>query len=169
MIDEAYLLNSSHPNDPAKLVLPQFMEILANEEKRDIAIVLCGYKEPMQRLLDLNPGLASRFPNRFEFEDFSVDDLIKITLHRISEHGYHFTRAGFCKYRNLLKEAFNMRDPQTWGNARFVANLLEHIYLLHAKRCMRNSSSRKSKAFFNITPSDIQLIEVPKEKSRIGF
>ena len=169
MIDEAYLLNSSHPNDPGKLVLPQFMEILANEEKRDIAIVLCGYKEPMQKLLDLNPGLASRFPNRFEFEDFSVDDLIKITLHRISEYGYHFTRAGFCKYRNLLKEAYNMRDPQTWGNARFVANRLEHIYLLHAKRCMRNSSSRKSKAFFNITPSDIQPIEVPKEKRRIGF
>lgn len=169
MIDEAYLLNSSHPNDPAKLILPLFMDILSNEDQRDIAIVLCGYKEPMQRLLDLNPGLASRFPNRFEFEDFSVKELMEISLRRISEYGYHFTRAGLQKYKSLLTEAYTVRDPNTWGNARFVANLLEHIYLLHAKRCMRNHRHQAIIRFFSITPSDIQPIDIPKEKKRIGF
>lgn len=169
MIDEAYLLNSSHPNDPAKLILPQFMEILANEDKRDIAIVLCGYKDPMQKLLDLNPGLTSRFPNRFEFQDFSVEELLEITLRRIAEYHYHFTPAGMRKYRSLLAEAYAVRNPQTWGNARFVANLLEHIYMLHAKRCMRQKPRQANKNFFSITPSDIQPIEVPREKSRIGF
>ena len=168
MIDEAYLLSSSHPNDPGKLILPLLMDILSNEQQRDLAIVLCGYKEPMLRLLDLNPGLTSRFPNRFEFEDFTIDELVEISLHRISEHHYHFTPAGLRKYKALLTEAYTLRNPQTWGNARFVANLLEHIYLLHAKRCM-HSHSRDAKSFLSITPSDIQPIEVPKEKRRIGF
>ena len=145
------------------------MDILSNENERDIAIVLCGYKEPMQRLLDLNSGLASRFPNRFEFEDFSVKELMEITLRRISEYGYHFTRAGQQKYKALLTEAYTVRDPNTWGNARFVANFLEHIYLLHAKRCMRSRHHQATIRFFSITPSDIQPIDIPKEKNRIGF
>ena len=169
MIDEAYLLNSSHPNDPGKLILPQFMDILSNEKQRDIAIVLCGYKEPMQKLLDLNPGLASRFPNKFEFKDFSVDELLKITFRRLNEYGYHFTRSGLRKYKSVITEAYAVRNPNNWGNARFIANLLENIYLLHAKRCMRNKSNQSAKSFFNITPSDIQPIDVPIEKKRIGF
>ena len=169
MIDEAYLLNSSHPNDPGKLILPQFMDILSNEQQRDIAIVLCGYKEPMQKLLDLNPGLASRFSHRFEFKDFSIDELMKITFHRLNEYGYHFTRAGLHKYKKVLAEAYSVRNPNNWGNARFVANLLENIYLAHAKRCMRSKSSHRPEAFFSITSSDIQPIEVQTAKKRVGF
>ena len=70
MIDEAYLLNSSNPHDPGKMVIPLLMNILADESQRDIAVVLCGYKDPMQKLIDLNPGLQSRFPNKFEFPDW---------------------------------------------------------------------------------------------------
>ncbi len=169
MIDEAYLLNSSNPNDPGKLILPQFMDILSNEQQRDVAIVLCGYKEPMQKLLDLNPGLASRFSNRFEFKDFTLDELMAITTHRLAEYGYHFTRTGLQKYKAILSEAYSVRNPNNWGNARFVANLLDNIYLMHAKRCMRNKTLRDIKSFFSITASDIKPIEVPKEKKRIGF
>jgi len=169
MIDEAYLLNSNHPNDPGKLILPQFMDILSNEGKRDVAIVLCGYKEPMQKLLDLNPGLASRFPNRFEFKDFSVHELLEITYRRLSEHGYHFTKAGLKKYKTVLTDAYNLRNHNNWGNARFVANLLENIYLMHAKRCMNVKTSLNPQTLFNITPSDIQPIDVPIEYNRIGF
>lgn len=172
MIDEAYLLNSAHPNDPGKLVIPMLMDILANENCRDIAIVLCGYKEPMQQLLDLNAGLASRFPNRFEFADFTVDELMEITRRRVGEYKYHFTRTAWVKYKTILAEAYANRDANTWGNARFVANLLEHIYLAHAKRCVRyirEEDSPNLKRCFAITPADIQPIEVPKPKPHIGF
>lgn len=168
MIDEAYLLNSPHPNDPGKLVIQLLMEILANEKKRDIAIVLCGYKEPMQKLLDLNQGLASRFPNRYEFSDFTVDELMEITRRRVGEHKYHFTRNAWTKYKSLLTEAYAARDADKWGNARYVANLLDHIYLLHAKRCIRKSHLKISQCFC-ITTADVQPIEVPKAKKRVGF
>ena len=54
MIDEAYLLNGKHDNDPGKLVIQLMMNILADETQRDIAIVLCGYKEQMMKMLDTN-------------------------------------------------------------------------------------------------------------------
>lgn len=168
MIDEAYLLNSGSPNDPGKNILPLLMELLADEQQRDIAVVLCGYKAPMKKLLELNPGLESRFPNRFEFEDFSLSQLLDITLQRIGEYEYHFTPTAWEKYKELLSDAYQKRNPDTWGNARFVANQLERIYTNHAKRCVKKKGINKA-AMLRITPADIQPIDVPTARRAIGF
>lgn len=168
MIDEAYLLNSSHPSDPGKLVIPLLMDVLADEKQRDIAVVLCGYKEPMKQLIELNPGLESRFPNRFDFKDFSFEELISISLMRVQEYGYHFSRSAMAKYRQLLADAYAARDPQTWGNARFVANQLEHIYIRHARRCVSMKAPSRNNLLC-ITPADIEPIAVPQPRRRIGF
>ena len=168
MIDEAYQLNGKHEGDPGKLVVPLLMNVSADEKQRDIAIVLCGYKEPMEKLLETNPGLYSRFPNRFEFADFTVDELLEITRLRIKEYEYEFTPEAWDKYRLLLAKAYNQRNPNTWGNARFVANQLERIYIQHATRCVKNRLVDKQQLRL-LTPEDIQPIEVPKEKRRIGF
>lgn len=168
MVDEAYLLNGKNENDPGKLVVQLMMNILADEKQRDIAIVLCGYKEPMEKLLESNPGLQSRFPNKFEFADFTIDELLEITRRRVKEYEYEFTPEAWDKYRLLLAKAYSQRDPQTWGNARFVANQLERIYIQHASRCVKNRLVDKQQLRL-LTPEDIQPIEVPKEKRRIGF
>ena len=168
MIDEAYLLNSSSEKDPGGRVLPLMMSLLADEKQRDIAVVLCGYKDPMQKLLDTNSGLNSRFPNRFEFNDFSVDELLEITRRRIGEYQYSFTEPAWQKYTAILHDAYQVRDPQTWGNARFVANQLERIYLQHAQRCMHDRPVENA-SLLQLTPADIQPIEVSRPRPRIGF
>ena len=168
MIDEAYQLNGKHEGDPGKLVVPLLMNISADEKQRDIAIVLCGYKEQMEKLLETNPGLYSRFPNRFEFADFTVDELLEITRLRIKEYEYEFTPEAWDKYRLLLARAYAQRDPNTWGNARFIANQLERIYIQHATRCVKQRPIDKLQLRL-LTPEDILPIEVPKEKRRIGF
>ena len=168
MIDEAYLLNSKHEGDPGKLVIPLLMNILADESQRDIAVVLCGYKEPMMKLLNLNPGLQSRFPNKFEFEDFTIDELLEITKRRVKEYNYQFTMPAWKKYRDVLSQAYQMRDPETWGNARFVANQLERIYIQHAARCVKHPPKDKNKLLM-LTHEDILPIELPCKRTKIGF
>ena len=168
MIDEAYLLATENEKDPGRIILQLLMNILADETQRDIAVVLCGYKEQMKRLLHMNPGLVSRFPNQFEFQDFSVDDLLEITRRRILDFGYQFTTEAWQKYSNVLAMAYQVRDPETWGNARFVANQLERIYVQHARRCMLERPKAKS-ALLELTPEDIVPIEVVRQKPRIGF
>ena len=168
MIDEAYQLNGKHEGDPGKLVVPLLMNVSADEKQRDIAIVLCGYKEPMEKLLETNSGLYSRFPNRFEFADFTIDELLEITLRRVKEYEYKFTPEAWDKYRSLLTKAYGQRDPNTWGNARFIANQLERIYIQHATRCVKQRPIDKQQLRL-LTPEDIHPIELPNEKRRIGF
>ena len=168
MIDEAYLLNGKHEHDPGRLIIQLLMELLADETQRDIAVVLCGYKEPMLKLLDMNPGLHSRFPNRFEFTDFTVDELLEITRRRLSEYQYQFTQPAWQKFKEIVTTAYQVRDPQSWGNARFVANQLERIYIQHAQRCVKEPPKDKAQIRMLI-PDDITPIEVPRPKPRIGF
>ena len=168
MIDEAYLLNGKHDNDPGKLVIQLLMNILADETQRDIAVVLCGYKEPMMKMLDSNPGLQSRFPNKFEFADFTIDELLEITRRRVKDYDYEFTDKAWEKYRMMLTKAWQVRDPETWGNARFIANQLERIYIQHAARCVRHLPNDKHDLLM-LTPEDISPIEMPRQKPKIGF
>jgi len=168
MIDEAYLLNGKHENDPGKLVIQLMMNILADETQRDIAVVLCGYKEQMTKMLDTNPGLQSRFPNKFEFTDFTVDELLEITRRRIKDYDYQFTDLAWEKYRDMLAQAYQVRDPETWGNARFISNQLERIYIQHAARCVKHCPKDKRKLLL-LTPEDIVPIEIPRPKTKIGF
>ena len=168
MIDEAYLLNGSNTNDPGKMVIQLLMNILADETQRDIAIVLCGYKEPMKKLLDLNPGLQSRFPNKFEFPDFTIDELLEITKRRVEDYHYKFTAKAWEKYVQMLSSAYQLRDPQTWGNARFIGNQLERIYIQHASRCVKQQPKGKRDLLL-LTPEDIVPIEIPRQRTKIGF
>ena len=168
MIDEAYLLNGSNTNDPGKMVIQLLMNILADETQRDIAIVLCGYKEPMKKLLDLNPGLQSRFPNKFEFPDFTIDELLEITRRRVEDYHYKFTAKAWEKYVQMLSSAYQLRDPQTWGNARFIGNQLERIYIQHASRCVKQQPKGKRDLLL-LTPEDIVPIEIPRQRTKIGF
>ena len=168
MIDEAYLLNGKHENDPGKLVIQLMMNILADETQRDIAIVLCGYKDQMTKMLDMNPGLQSRFPNKFEFTDFTVDELLEITRRRIKDYDYQFTAQAWEKYRDMLAQAYQVRDPETWGNARFISNQLERIYIQHAARCVKRRPEDKCDLLM-LTPEDIVPIEIPRPKTKIGF
>ena len=168
MIDEAYLLNGKNENDPGKMVIQLLMNILADETQRDIAVVLCGYKEPMEKLLASNPGLQSRFPNKFEFPDFTVDELLEITQRRLKEYDYEFTPQAWEKYSGVLRQAYQVRDAETWGNARFISNQLERIYLQHATRCVTQKPADKAD-YLMITPEDVVPIEVPKKRMRIGF
>ena len=168
MIDEAYLLNGKHENDPGKLVIQLMMNILADETQRDIAIVLCGYKDQMTKMLDMNPGLQSRFPNKFEFTDFTVDELLEITRRRIKDYDYQFTAQAWEKYRDMLAQAYQVRDPETWGNARFISNQLERIYIQHAARCVKRRPEDKCELLM-LTPEDIVPIEIPRPKTKIGF
>lgn len=168
MIDEAYLLATKNENDPGRLVIQLLMNVLADETQRDIAVVLCGYKQPMMKLLDTNPGLQSRFPNKFEFPDFTVTELLEITKRRITEYGYQFTAQAWEKYQGVLSQAYRQRDPENWGNARFIANQLERIYIQHASRCMKEQPKDKRELLM-LTTEDVVPIEAPRQRVKIGF
>ena len=170
MIDEAYQLVTRHPNDPGRLILQLMMPMLADEQNRDIAVVLCGYKGLMQELLDQNEGLRSRFVNVFNFPEFSVQQLLEISRRRYSQYQYHFTRQAWIRYRAIICKGYDQRDKKTWGNARFVANLLDEVYIHHAQRITGNNITDR-RQFLTITAADIKPVTLPTSTvpPKIGF
>lgn len=170
MIDEAYQLVTRHPNDPGRLILQLMMPMLADEQNRDIAVVLCGYKGLMQELLDQNEGLRSRFVNVFNFPEFSVQQLLEISRRRYSQYQYHFTRQAWMRYRAIIRKGYDQRDKKTWGNARFVANLLDEVYIHHAQRITGNNITDR-RQFLTITAADIKPVTLPTSTvpPKIGF
>lgn len=170
MIDEAYQLVTRHPNDPGRLILQLMMPMLADEQNRDIAVVLCGYRGLMQELLDQNEGLRSRFVNVFNFPEFSVQQLLEISRRRYSQYQYHFTRQAWIRYRAIIRKGYDQRDKKTWGNARFVANLLDEVYIHHAQRITGNNITDR-RQFLTITAADIKPVTLPTSTMppKIGF
>lgn len=169
LIDEAYLLATHHPHDPLQKILPLMLSILSDEENRDISIVLAGYEQEMERLLDQNMGLRSRFPNKFVFREFTYEEILKITKLKAMAEGFTFTREGWKKLKAFIKNDYNSRDKATWGNGRYVTNLLDYIYLTHAQRCVRLNFTDSQ--LLRITAIDIKPYPSAKLSPRrsIGF
>jgi SpoVK/Ycf46/Vps4 family AAA+-type ATPase len=76
-LDEAYQLSEDRTGKQVLDFLLPHAESFEGEYGR-VAWVLAGYVKPMQKLLEHNPGLPSRFPIRFHFEDFSDTNLLEI-------------------------------------------------------------------------------------------
>ena len=68
----------------------------------------------------------------------------------------------------MLSQVYQVRDPETWGNARFISNQLERIYIKHAARCVKQCPKDKRELLL-LTPEDIVPIEIPRPKTKIGF
>lgn len=167
-IDEAYEFSTENQQDPARHILPLLMPILGDEERRDIAVVLAGYKKPIENLLSLNNGLKSRFCNVFEFPDFSVEELLEISKRRIKEYGYYFTAKSWLLYTNMVKVLYDQRDEKTFGNAREIGTLLDRIYVTHAQRCIQQNILDNA-----LTVSDVKAVirSIPQKQPQrtIGF
>ncbi len=175
-IDEAYTLNGNHSDDPGKLVLPMLMQVMADERRRDLAIIIAGYEKPLQNLLALNPGLDSRFAqtNRYHFPDYIPQELFQIAMERINEYGYTITEEAKEKLMTMITDDYKHRDPDTFGNGRYVMNCMEDIFFHHGNRCMKENIDNLE-GLHNIELSDILPVQQKKEslmiktKREIGF
>ena len=78
-IDEAYSLCDSTDDrrDFGYRIIESLLTVLA-QDNCDMLVILAGYPDDMERLINSNHGLASRFPNRFLFPDYNVDELMQI-------------------------------------------------------------------------------------------
>ena len=124
-IDEAYALSADRGagfGDEAISTLVKAME----DQRDSLAIIVAGYHEPMQEFIASNQGLKSRFQNTITFADYKTSELLDIF--KVIAGGYKITLTddvlkAIEKYFDEVKPAGDM------GNARYVRNLFEKMYL----------------------------------------
>eukprot|EP01031_Cornospumella_fuschlensis_P026332 gene26332-31809_t len=76
LVDEAYQLNDSQGHRILDFILGHSERM--SGEFGNLIWIFAGYKSKMDDLFKHNVGLPSRFPNVFEFEDYSDDELLSI-------------------------------------------------------------------------------------------
>lgn len=166
-IDEAYSLCDSYENgfgDEAINTIVQEME----NHRDNIIVIFAGYKEPMQRFLDRNPGMLSRIAFQIEFDDYTTEELCDIAKLMASKKQMTITDAAMDK----LRENFDIvREEADYGNGRFVRKTLEEAEMNLAERVLQYKESEITKELITtIEVRDIPDMATRKRAvKRIGF
>jgi SpoVK/Ycf46/Vps4 family AAA+-type ATPase len=126
-IDEAYSLAGDQYGQEAIDTLVKEME----DKRDDLVVIVAGYPVPMAIFISQNPGLESRFRTQIDFADYTDDELAKIFGVMAKAAEYDVDDAVLDRLRALLGAV--ERGP-TFGNARYVRNVLEAAIGRHAWR-----------------------------------
>ena len=152
-IDEAYSLYRGEQDSFGLEAIDTLVKGM--EDHRDeLVVILAGYTREMETFLTANSGLASRFPNRIEFPDYTAEELLQITQVLAKNKGYTLAEActePLLGYYARWQEA----DARTAGNGRLARNTLEKAIFHQSRRLVAEPAA----ALDLILPSDLELKE----------
>ena len=154
-IDEAYSLSGDQYGTEAIDTLVKEME----DKRDDLVVIVAGYPLPMQVFIAQNPGLESRFRTTIDFADYSDDELADIFAVMATGAEYDVGEPVVDRLREIL--AGVERGP-TFGNARYVRNLLEAAIGRHAWR-LRDVAEPTLEQLRIIEVDDLDVPEVAPE------
>ena len=125
-IDEAYNLStgSEDRKDFGYRVLESLLTVLT-QPNPDMLIIFAGYEKEMNAMLNSNPGLQGRFPYRYQFDDYSADQLMEIALKLFERDDYLLTDEAMAELRQVITQALDMKTSN-FGNARWVDQLVNN-------------------------------------------
>lgn len=148
-IDEAYALNSTAGGfgDEAIAVLLKYME----DYHENLVVIVAGYEDEMEKFLNSNSGLRSRFPNVIHFEDYTADELLQIFELLCHKKQYAMT----SEAKQLLHSFIKSHKSEFRGNGRDVRNLFEKVQKKQAFRLAKEEKCT-AKMLMEIVKEDIQ-------------
>ena len=152
-IDEAYSLYRGEQDSFGLEAIDTLVKGM--EDHRDeLVVILAGYTREMETFLTANSGLASRFPNRIEFPDYTAEELLQITHVQAKNKGYRLAES--CTEPLLGYYArWQAADARTAGNGRLARNTLEKAIFHQSRRLVAEPAA----ALDLILPSDLELKE----------
>ena len=152
-IDEAYSLYRGEQDSFGLEAIDTLVKGM--EDHRDeLVVILAGYTKEMEIFLTANSGLASRFPNKIEFPDYTAEELLQITHVQAKNKGYRLAES--CTEPLLGYYArWQAADARTAGNGRLARNTLEKAIFHQSRRLVAEPAA----ALDLILPSDLELKE----------
>ena len=153
-VDEAYSLcqPGSLPDYGTKAI-NELLDLMGNHRDR-LVVVFAGYREEMDRLLQSNSSLRSRFRIPVDFTNYSEAELLEIARKMVVDDKLTMTPAAERRILfNLSRE--RQANPRVFGNARSVRRLLDATKNRLALRVDKLSGKEYRRAATLIEAEDI--------------
>ena len=155
-IDEAYALaqkDDAFGQEAIDTVL-KAME----DHRDDLVVIVAGYTNPMEKFINSNPGLKSRFNKYFEFPDYTIDELESIFYLNCTKYDYIVEEDAKKQIRARIISRKMLRQ-ENFANAREIRNMFEDIITNQARRVA---------AMENPTHDDMMLITIMDLSEDVG-
>ncbi|MCA9727283.1 MAG: AAA family ATPase [Candidatus Eisenbacteria bacterium] len=155
-IDEAYTLSPEDGRDFGHEAIETLLKRMEDYRERLIVIV-AGYPDEMERFLESNPGLKSRFNRFFYFDHYPPEDLVRILEIMVNNASLELTRPAKLAAREVLAGLWERRD-RMFGNGRLVRNLFERMLERQANR-IAGLAELTNETLSRLTKADVPEIE----------
>ena len=152
-IDEAYYLyKPDNERDYGQEAIEILLQVMENQ-RDELVIVLAGYKEPMDKFFESNPGLSSRIANHIDFPNYTVDELLRIAKIMLDEQQYQLTSQAEIALSQYIK--LRKKKP-LFANARSIKNALDRARMRQANRIFDSRGQvLTKKELINLEAEDI--------------
>ena len=152
-IDEAYYLyKPDNERDYGSEAIEILLQVMENQ-RDELVVVLAGYKEPMDKFYESNPGLSSRIANHIDFPDYSTDELIKIAKLMLEDQQYQLTTEAEVAFTQYIDRR---REKPLFANARSIKNALDRARMRQANRIFESRGQiLTKKELVNLEAQDI--------------
>lgn len=137
-IDEAYTLaRGNDSNDYGQEAIDTILKAM-EDHRDDLVVIVAGYPNLMERFVNSNPGLKSRFNKYIYFEDYTPEELLEIFDSMCKKSGLTATQdARDLVLKHFEKEYANRNE--TFANGREVRNFFEKAVVNQANRLAQES------------------------------
>ncbi len=153
-VDEAYtLVPEGQPGDFGLEAVATILKMM--EDHRDKCVVIvAGYHREMQRFMESNTGLQSRFPKLLSFSEYDTNQLVAIFELQARQQGMAYTQEVLDRVRKVIPPA---PRGHNFGNGRFIRNLLEEAISNQATRlARRDPDSLTERDLRELLPEDVK-------------
>jgi SpoVK/Ycf46/Vps4 family AAA+-type ATPase len=152
-IDEAYAL-CRNEHDSFGLEAIDTLVKAMEDHRDDLVVILAGYRDEMEKFLQMNSGLRSRFPNIIEFPDYTPEEMVQIAFKTAAAKGYRISDDCVEPLTRLFEKS-QIKGRNDSGNGRLVRNVIESAILEQSKRLTANPGA--TAAMDELIPSDFKF------------
>lgn len=132
-IHEAYtLIPAGSENDYGAEAIDTILKRMEHDRDQ-LVVIAAGCPDEMQRFLESNPGLKSRFNRFFYFEDYKPEKMLAIFRLFCTDGGFHMDKKAEETLLAHFESLYQQRD-RYFGNGRVVRNLFERVIRFQAVR-----------------------------------
>ena len=172
-IDEAYSLyrGDKDNRDYGREAIDTLTAQMENH-RQDFMVIMAGYEEDMNTMMESNVGLASRMPYTVTFPNYGRTELFQIFM-KMASRSFdcepELEAAVKSYFDSLSDDVLKARD---FANARFVRNLFERTWgKASVRRQLEPDAPFRLRACdFDKAITDREFQELQQKKSRrIGF